>query len=262
MSEAPLEPLPAELAELLERERKGYVEDPAVKERVLRGVSRAVLFSLPVSGGNAGVPQAPTAADVVRSAAAPTTWTGMKVMAAVGAAFLAGGVSGVLVSAQWRTPHKELSPAIVGTQATVGVPAPSVPVGPPDDSALLAPSASSSSSSSGSMRPTPSAAGASSERTGSVAREREVLDAARAALSHGRWSDALSAVHEHETRWPHGALSEEREVLAIRALAASGQTAAACTRAARFHRGFPKSMLSDGVSSALANAGCAESPEP
>jgi outer membrane protein assembly factor BamD (BamD/ComL family) len=86
---------------------------------------------------------------------------------------------------------------------------------------------------------------------GSLARERELLDVARAALVHGDFEDALGAVRKHETQWPHGALEEEREALAIQALAAAGRTPAADARAARFRRAFPASMLADVVNAAL-----------
>jgi hypothetical protein len=255
MSEEPVEPLPAQLAALFERERRTYVEDPRVKERVLHGVSAAVLFSLPSSGANA-----------VKHGAELARWTASKVLAIAGAAFLAGGVSGMVAMKEWRAGHDGPSPPAptVEAPATTSQPAPPVPKSAPDDSTVAVSDlpVAAPSSMSGPTHPTSPSASASSDRAGTLAREREVLDAARAALAHGRWDEALAAVHQHETHWPHGALEEEREVLAIRILAASGQTAAACKRASRFRRVFPTSMLSDVVTSALASAECAEGAGP
>jgi hypothetical protein len=59
---------------------------------------------------------------------------------------------------------------------------------------------------------------------------------ARSAPAH-----ALELVAEHESRFPNGVLVEEREVIAIEALLASGQRAASEARAARFFARFPNS---------------------
>lgn len=59
---------------------------------------------------------------------------------------------------------------------------------------------------------------------------------ARSAPAH-----ALELVAEHEQRFPNGVLVEEREVIAIEALLASGQRAASEARAARFFARFPNS---------------------
>lgn len=52
---------------------------------------------------------------------------------------------------------------------------------------------------------------------------------------------ALELLNEHLTRFPGGALSQEREVLAISALLRLGRTAEARTRAARFALAYPSS---------------------
>jgi hypothetical protein len=253
----PLEPLSHDLAELFERERRTYAVEPAIKERVFRGVSRAALFSVPQSVGTGGAPQASTTASREAGASA-APWTASRVIAAVTTAFIAGGVLGGSIVAT-RQMAREDPPTVVPVP-TVTAPVASVPANAPDDSVPSSPQpAAQSAGQAHAMSSPPSSA--SSERVGTVAREREVLDAARAALSHGRSGEALAAVREHQRRWPHGVLEEEREVLAVRALVATGETAVACARAVRFRRAFPESMLSDVVSSALANAGCAEGAE-
>lgn len=52
---------------------------------------------------------------------------------------------------------------------------------------------------------------------------------------------ALAAIAEHQRRFPSGALTHEREVLAIRALLALGKRGEAEKRLARFARAFPSS---------------------
>ncbi len=71
--------------------------------------------------------------------------------------------------------------------------------------------------------------------------ELELLGRARAALATDpRASLALCA--QHARAYPDGALKEEREVLAIDALVASGQAERARARARRFERAFPRSV--------------------
>lgn len=70
--------------------------------------------------------------------------------------------------------------------------------------------------------------------------ELSLLSAARAALDDdpGR---ALSLAADHARFHPRGALTEEREVIAIDALAALGRTQAARARADAFARRWPRS---------------------
>jgi hypothetical protein len=67
----------------------------------------------------------------------------------------------------------------------------------------------------------------------------------------GAPDDALASLEQHRTRFPHGDLEEEREALAIKALAKAGQPGAARARAAAFRARFPQSLFADGVASDL-----------
>jgi hypothetical protein len=69
-----------------------------------------------------------------------------------------------------------------------------------------------------------------------LASEQAHIDIARAALARGRPADALRSLGEHQRLYPSGKLREEREALAVQALAQSGQKAAATSRAERFRR--------------------------
>lgn len=76
-----------------------------------------------------------------------------------------------------------------------------------------------------------------------LALERRLLDQARAALERGEPAAALSFTTLHERQFPAGALAQEREAMAIRALVALGRTAEAHMRAARFRVRYPDSVL-------------------
>ncbi|NOU28980.1 MAG: hypothetical protein HOO96_13840, partial [Polyangiaceae bacterium] len=75
-----------------------------------------------------------------------------------------------------------------------------------------------------------------------LAQEQALVDTARAALARGRAVDALRAADEHAARFPAGKLAEERENLAIQALAFAGRRDEALARAARFHKRYPGSL--------------------
>lgn len=64
---------------------------------------------------------------------------------------------------------------------------------------------------------------------------------ARAQLRAGQPSQALQTLSEVQARVPGGVLGQEREALAIEALAASGQRSEASRRAAAFLDRFPNS---------------------
>jgi hypothetical protein len=72
--------------------------------------------------------------------------------------------------------------------------------------------------------------------------ERLLLERATAALVRGDSASALATLREHSRRFPRGGLAEEREVLFIRALRASGDEAAAQQRTERFKGEFPSSL--------------------
>jgi hypothetical protein len=78
-------------------------------------------------------------------------------------------------------------------------------------------------------------------------REVALLASARKALAAGNPGRALALVRRHEQQWPQGELVQEREVMAVQALAASGATAQARARADRFLARFPGSTLAETV---------------
>ena len=81
--------------------------------------------------------------------------------------------------------------------------------------------------------------------------ERKILQPARAALAGGDSSSALTAIAEHERRFPAGQLAEEREALRVEALLSAHRTDEARSAAAAFRNRFPRSVLLSRVSEAL-----------
>ena len=82
-----------------------------------------------------------------------------------------------------------------------------------------------------------------------LASERALIDRARMALARGQSSAALDAVDAHAKSYPRGRLVEEREALAIQALAQAGRTADARARADKFRATYPNSVFAGAVDS-------------
>jgi hypothetical protein len=77
----------------------------------------------------------------------------------------------------------------------------------------------------------------------SLAEQQALLDVARSAFARSDYAATLAALATHFQRYPKSVLGEEREALGIKALAATGRTAEAKARAARFKAQFPQSLL-------------------
>jgi hypothetical protein len=71
--------------------------------------------------------------------------------------------------------------------------------------------------------------------------EPQLIERARKALAADP-RRALALTQEHQRRFPAGALGVERDVIAVEALARSGQTAEARRRATAFEAKYPKSI--------------------
>ena len=260
MSDSPIAPLSRDIEQLLALERDAYGDEPELKSAVLSHVELAVGLRGPSGGGDGGSGSGSPPADggggsggggggggggALRGAAG-------KVLGAVGAgAFVVGVVVGGLGGrALTPAPTPALTPALTPTHALTATSV-AMPPQPAPRAEPMAPDASD-------VDPTPRVVPSAgpqpldAPRAGSdLVREREIIDAARAALSRGRPADALLATARHAERWPRGHLAEEREVIAIQALAASGRRAEADRRAGAFKRAFPSSMLIPAVDQAL-----------
>lgn len=89
-------------------------------------------------------------------------------------------------------------------------------------------------------------------RDDELADENALITRAQSALARGRASEAMAAVREHQRRFPGGRFGEEREALAVQALARMGQHEAASERADRFFARYPRSLLTRAVRAAVA----------
>lgn len=122
----------------------------------------------------------------------------------------------------------------VATVADLGSGAPSLPTLEPRDLPLVA-----------SAKPIVSVAPlqAHGPDIRDLAAEQAVLDVGRTALGRGDADNALAATAEHAKKFPRGALSEEREAIAVQALALGGKKEEAKARAERFKKAHPESIL-------------------
>ncbi|CAN5846697.1 hypothetical protein BH11MYX4_BH11MYX4_29340 [soil metagenome] len=245
MSDHPIAALPAEIEQLLALERDAYGDELDLKSAVLSHVELTVGLRGPSGGGDGGSGEgSPPAGGGAGGGGGGLLGAAGKVLGAVGAgAFVVGVVVGGLGS-------RALTPALVAAPVATSVAI------PPRPAPLAEPMAEDASDIVPTPRVVPSADAPpkplDAPRAGNdLVREREVIDAARAALTHGRPADALTATARHAERWPRGHLAEEREVIAIQALAASGRRAEADRRASAFKRSFPASMLIPAVDQAL-----------
>jgi hypothetical protein len=129
------------------------------------------------------------------------------------------------------------APAVVSTVA----PAPPAPKGTePSEPPRSSPPKSASSAAPPSAVPRPSP-----EET--YAQELALLQRARASLAKGEGAMALSAIAEHQRRFPGGRLREEREALRVKALMSLGRGDEARRAAERFKTEFPRSVLSPSI---------------
>lgn len=104
--------------------------------------------------------------------------------------------------------------------------------------------------------PSPSSAptnrlGASSIAVDTSKEERALLDQARRALNEGDGARALALAESHAKHFPRGALAEERDVLRIQALVATGDAERARTAADAFRKKYPASPFLPAVESRL-----------
>lgn len=223
--------LPPDLRALLEDERARPGPSAAESDALRAGLGTLLdpgPGGGPGGGGNgAGATAAPASA-----------------LAKIAAGFLAGAIAGgaVVWLAAPRTvervverPAPPIAAAPVAATVASAAPAPSV-----EAEAPVASSAAPARSAAAEAR-TPE------RRDDDLAAERALLERARAALARGDAAGALDAVDRHAARFPRGRLAEEREVLAVQALASAARVDEARARAARFHRDHPKSAFAPAV---------------
>lgn len=82
--------------------------------------------------------------------------------------------------------------------------------------------------------------------------ERNLLDAARVSLASGEANEAVRLAERHRRDFPAGALVEEREAIATKALVEAHRYDEAKSRGAAFEKRFPQSAMLRSVRSSLA----------
>jgi hypothetical protein len=229
------EPLPDDLQDFLDAERDLDVPANATRDRLF---ARLVPFVLPSGGGGAGLSSTGGASGVAKAAAgtgvlARAGWRGKVLLSVFSAAVGAGG--GAAGHAMLTSPKSAAIVVAPPTAATI----PMAPATAPQ-SVETAPTAETAEAAAS----PPSANARSEERThvGSLRAERLLIETASAALTRGDYTSALASLRKHARVFPHGELTQEREVLMVQALKASGDDAAAQQRAKDFKQKFPGSV--------------------
>ena len=274
MSENELPPLPDDLASLLDAEKTR--PDPAanVQDRLFSRLESSIATLPPDGGGGggggggeggghggetAGSAVAGAGGAGAASLATKATLGGAllaKPLALATATFALGSVLGAAVDHAAIQPEPQRT-KIVYVDRIVPMPKTSARAPAPDESVAMAPSSTPKIA----ARATPAPSGApsiaasngvpSGGHDAQLAGERALIEIARTALGKNDTAAALDALGKHDAKYPHGQLTEEREALAVQALAGAGRMDEARTRGARFKRDFPGSMLTPVVDSAL-----------
>lgn len=130
--------------------------------------------------------------------------------------------------------------AAVALRSPVAAPAPSASPQPHQESVVL-PARSAEPVATSEPLPPPASSEKYVFRSRPSSSEPQLIERARKALA-SQPRQALALTQEHQRRFPTGALSVERDVIALEALARSGQTAEARRRALTFEASHPGSI--------------------
>ncbi|MBN1607829.1 MAG: hypothetical protein JW940_14420 [Polyangiaceae bacterium] len=224
------EPLSPTVEALLEHERV-VVEKPAlVRARVL---ARA-RGSLQRDNVIALAPRRPPTR--VRRAVYATA-AGLAVAASVAAAYMAGRAAPTPPSNAETQPPPPLAPTPPRSPEPAPAPAPEAAPTPTPTTGDVTRATSASKASVASERANPA------REDDRAVEELRLLESARRANARGDYASVLALVAEHARTYPRGRLTEEREVLRVRALVGLGRSSEARQAAARFRRQFPRSVL-------------------
>ena len=146
---------------------------------------------------------------------------------------------GAGLSLRRSTPLEPTSPTAgpaVTTKAANELPAQPAPAPSPEPVAQPAPAIDGAPA----AEPTGTSSAKSTSQPGKALSESALLEQARRALN-GSPNYALQLANQHRTRFPHGVLSQEREVIAIEALRRMHRSGEADQRATGFSKAFPGS---------------------
>lgn len=238
MSHEP-EPIDADLLAAL-RAAVPLTEVPGdVRARVLGAVEGRIAALPGPGGGRGGGGGQPGAASAPPTVAAPWTPWQAGPWLAIPAALVVGGLLGSMLRGPGPDRVVYVDRMVTSAASTAPSAAAPAPLAIPVESlpAATAPQARSA--------PAPADSGQQ------LAAESKLLDVARTSLAHGEADHALAAVDRHAAQFPRGMLSEEREALAVKALALAGDGESARARAAQFRARYPESLFLPAVEAAL-----------
>jgi hypothetical protein len=235
-----LEPLSESMKQLLDAERVVPKVSAAAKARMFAKLS-GELFGPGggggTNGGQQGHPPAAPAAPAASAASAAAHWgTAAVTKLAVGvglASFAVGGAVGVGVHAALQTPPPPTPPPVTAAPPAEPIPAAKLEEPPPaaapqEQQAAPAP---------------PPVVKAPAAKPDTLGAERSLVDQARSALARKDYASALGALDEHEKRFAHGQLTEERSALKVVALSGAGRADDAHAAAKAFKAKYPDSLL-------------------
>ncbi len=258
-----LEALPEDVLTLLGEEKRAPVPELAEPDKaaLFAAISTRLGFVPPdgggegggSSGGESGTSTGLGGAGTGVSSGGGFVLAGGKAAAALIATLAIGVVAGVVIDRQVASSPAPspmavsavpgpspvaIEPAAPKVEDSAGVPVGALPSAPRVNATQVvqAPSVS----------PTPSSRG--------LAAERALLDVARGALARGEATEALRAADRHASEYPSGALVEEREAIAIKALVALGRNDEARRRFKEMERRFPNGLMLRAVKNAVDQA--------
>ncbi|HEY3450916.1 MAG TPA: hypothetical protein VGK67_31460 [Myxococcales bacterium] len=258
-----LEPMPQDVEDLLDGERKALVVPPFGAEQVVlasvmatvqAGAAVAAVAAVAAGAGGASSGAAGTATGAAASGAVQASLAAKVVSGAV--IFLFGGLAGAGGHAMYASHFAPPTPAPIVQIVQVPVPAAPVAAAPaaPAVVAPAAPAVSPPVAAAPLPRPRiPIPVPVAAERTydTALAAERGVLEVARTALSRGQADAAIAELEKHARLYPAGQLAEEREALWVQALVTAGRNAEARAKGKQFTVRHPKSMLLPAVQATL-----------
>ncbi len=245
---------PEALAALIDAERAAPGPAPETRARLEGRIAASLAVGAPLVAGSTAAAAAGSVA-ATGSAAGSTAAGGVsaltKVVVAVGAVGAVGGGTAVVLRSdpapapriETSAPAREPAPRPHrAPRAVAPTPTPPIDLQPvPDLDPEVAPAPPPRRTVPVPDGPETVPAPAASAPPPGLLEERTLLMRGRRALRRGDASGALAAAVEHERRFPHGALAEERDILSILALASGGQPGAARARAEAFAEAHPKS---------------------
>jgi hypothetical protein len=218
MKRTDLDPISPDIESLLASERALVVQPVDLRHRALARARAAM----------SGISTRPTAT---------ARLGGFRWGFAAGAILVAATLSAAAIEVHRRTTMSPADPTPVVPKAEPAAPAVRTV---PEDKASPAPDPANGPEA---VRAAPSPAPRAPTVSELYGLELKVLQPAHAAIGRGDFASALSAIADHEHRFPNGQLAEEREAMRVQALSGAHRTDDARRAAAAFRKRFPQSVL-------------------